>query len=103
MTTTDTGRAEARSRATRRLRTMTIGTALAAVAATGGLGWLAAVTDDGTPTTGATTIAVVGASGSIDTAAADTSNTSGTTSSGTVTAPTVRSASGGAVASTGGS
>ena len=48
MDTTTNERAEARSRATRRLHRMTIGTALLAVAATGGLTGLAATGGDGT-------------------------------------------------------
>ena len=49
MNATDNGR-EARSRAARRLRKLTIGTAALGVAATGGFGWLAAVTYSGSTT-----------------------------------------------------
>ena len=41
MSTNDNGRAEARTRANRRLRRMTIGTTMLGLAATGTLGWLA--------------------------------------------------------------
>ena len=51
MKTSDRVRAEARSRASRRLRNMTIGTAILGVAATGSLGWAAA----GTPVGGTAT------------------------------------------------
>ncbi len=49
MKTNDNGRG-ARVRAARRLRTMTIGTAILGVAATGSFGVLAAITYDGTST-----------------------------------------------------
>ena len=45
------GRVRARSRADRRLRAMTIGTAMLGVAATGALGWAAAITFDGKTST----------------------------------------------------
>jgi hypothetical protein len=52
---TNDARADARSRAGRRLRRMTIGTALLGIAATGGLGWTAALSYDGAgPSTDAT-------------------------------------------------
>jgi hypothetical protein len=47
MNTFDNGRAEARSRANRTLRHMTIGTAILGVVATGTLSWAAAATNDG--------------------------------------------------------
>ena len=52
MNTTDNGRTEARSRANRRLRRMTIGTTMLGVAATGSIGWLAAATYDGASAAG---------------------------------------------------
>ncbi len=61
-----------RSRATRRLRNLTIGTTLAGIAASAGFGWLAALTYDGSNLTTAST-------------AGSTSTT--TTSDSTVTAP----------------
>jgi len=45
------GRIRARSRADSRLRAMTIGTAVLGIAATGALGWAAAITYDGKTTT----------------------------------------------------
>jgi len=105
MNTTDNGRAEARSRANRRLKRMTIGTALAAVAATGGFGWLAAATYNGA-STDATTAAVTTktTSAAADTAANSSTGASTSTSTGTTTtAPVVSAAQGVAHASTGGS
>lgn len=58
MNTNDT-RPAARFRATRRLRTMTIGTALVGLAATGGLGWVAAATYSGSTTRSDLTAAIV--------------------------------------------
>lgn len=49
-----TRNAAARHRATRRLRNLTIGTTLAGVTASAGFGWLAAVTYAGAPGTGST-------------------------------------------------
>lgn len=95
MNTNDNGRAEARSRANRRLRNMTIGTALLGVAATGTLGWVAAAAGDGS-----------GASIAATTALVTTSTTSGTSTAGVATAtsaPVVTSSSGGAHVSTSGS
>ena len=53
-TTRTTGSTVARNRATRRLRTLTIGTTLAGVAASAGFGWVAAATYAGAPSTGST-------------------------------------------------
>ncbi len=120
-------RAEARSRANRRLRNMTIGTAILAVAATGSLGWAAAITYNGASTQADLTAAVVTTTVGDTTATDATSTTSGATSSdatssgatssgatssgatssaatsSAATAPLVSSASGGAHVSTGGS
>jgi hypothetical protein len=92
MNTNDT-RAAARSRATRRLRTITIGTALVGLAATGGLGWVAAGTFSGSATRADLTAAVV------STTVAD----DGTGSTTTGTAPSVSAALGRAHTTTGGS
>ena len=109
MNATDNGR-EARSRATRRLRRLTIGTAALGVAATGGFGWLAAMTYDGAAVTATTTTTTTTVTNPAATGSATTSTPAGTTSSsststtyGTVTVPTVQAASGPAHASTGGS
>jgi len=92
----------------RRLRSMTIGTALAGVAATGAFGWLAATTHPGSSAT-VTSVdkAIVGGS------TTGTSTTSGTSTATATASPTstttgsssggVSSASGGAQVSTGGS
>lgn len=101
-------RAEARSRASHRLRNMTIGTAILGIAATGSLGWAAAITYDGASTRADLTAAVVTTTVG-DTTATDatsttssTATTSGATSS-VAAAPVVSSAPGGAHVSTGGS
>lgn len=96
MNATDNGR-EARSRAARRLRKLTIGTAALGMAATGGFGWLAAVTYSGSTT--AATAAFTVPSTASTTVGATTSGASGTTT----TVPTVTAAQGNAHASTGGS
>lgn len=106
MNTYDKRRAEARSRASRRLRTMTIGTAVLGVAATGALGWLAAATYDGS-TSSSTSAAVAGTSSSTT----SSSTTSGAASaiggtgstSAAVTAPIVTNGFGNAHVSSGGS
>ncbi len=58
MNSNDNGRAEARSQANRRLRRLTIGTAMLGVAATGTIGWLAAATYDGVTAAGTETAIV---------------------------------------------
>jgi hypothetical protein len=86
MKTTDNGR-DARSRATRRLRNLTVGTAVLGVVATGGFSALAAATThDGPATTAPTTSTTTTASTSTATAA-----------------PVVTAASGPGVVTTGGS
>lgn len=97
MNTTTNERAEARSRANRRLRTMTIGTALLAVAATGGFGTLAAA---GSLDAGAATTTTSMATDAATVVTADAATTSTTV---IATTPTVTAVSGGAHASTGGS
>jgi hypothetical protein len=77
MNANDNGR-EARVRAAKRLRTITIGTTILGVAATGGFGALAAVTYHGTTTTA--TLA--------STTTAATTTTSGTTTTTTTTTAT---------------
>jgi hypothetical protein len=98
MNATDNGR-EARSRAARRLRKLTIGTAALGVAATGGFGWLAAVTYSGA-TTSVTTAAITMPAATSAATGATSSTTSGTT---TAAVPSVTAAQGIAHASTGGS
>jgi hypothetical protein len=101
MATNDNGRADARSRATRRLRNLTIGTTLLSVAATGVLSGAAALTYDGSSSTASTstsTTALV-TNGRSSTSSVASSSTSGTTS----TTPSVSSAQGTAHASSGGS
>jgi hypothetical protein len=90
MNTADNGR-DARSRAARRLRNLTIGTAVLGVVATGGLSALAAATNDGSGDT-TTTVATTPGTG-----------TTTTTTTTTTSAPTVTTASGTGHASTGGS
>ena len=106
MDTSTPQRADDRARAMRRLRAMTIGTALAGAAATGGFGWLAATTHPGSSATVASVerppVSTTGTSTTSGTAtatatASPTSTTTGSSSSG------VSSASGGAQVSTGGS
>ena len=73
MNSNDNGRAEARSLANRRLRRLTIGTAMLGVAATGTIGLLAAVTYDGATAVGAETAIVSNStSASTDTATSTT-------------------------------
>ena len=100
MSTNDNGRAEARTRANRRLRRMTIGTTMLGLAATGTLGWLAGVTDNGTTAIGAETAIVT------DSTSASTGITSSTTTTSTTpatTTPTVTTTTGSGHASSGGS
>ncbi len=101
--TTNDQRAEARSRAGGRLRRMTIVTAILGVAATGGLGWAAALTYNGAVTQADLAAAVVTTT-TPDAAATPPAATSGSTSAAAATAPpTVTSTAGPAHASTGGS
>jgi hypothetical protein len=100
MVTSIPQRTNDRTRAFRRLRTMTIGTALAGVAASAGFGWLAAATDAGQTTQ----VTVTGSAST--TTGSTTTTTSGSTSSGTTSTTSggrVSSTSGGAQVSTGGS
>ena len=90
MKTTD-NRREARSRANRRLRNLTIGTAVFGVVATGGLTALAAATTSG------------GATPSTVTASTTATTSPPTTTTTTAGAPVVSAASGPGVATTGGS
>ncbi len=99
MNTTDT-RAAARSRATRRLRTITIGTAMLSVAATGALGWAAAATYNGSTAGSGLTAGVVTTTVS-DGGTSTTAATAAPTA--VATAPPVTTAIGNAHASTGGS
>lgn len=96
MHTNDHGRADARSRATRRLRHLTIGTTLLGVAGTGLLSGLAGLTYDGTPSTTSTVAAITSSittdDGATSTAAPSVSAT-----------PLVTVAQGAAHVSTGGS
>jgi hypothetical protein len=98
MNTTDNGRTEARSRANRRLRRMTIGTTMLGVVATGSIGWLAAATYHGTTAAGTETAIVSGAN---DPAATSTAAATATPTA--TTAPTVSTATGNGHASSGGS
>jgi len=98
---TNDARVAARSRARRRLRRMTIGTAMLGIAATGGLGWAAALSYDGSTPASAATTAVVTADS--DTSTTSSATTSTTTTAPATTAPTVTSVTGSAHASTGGS
>ena len=100
MHTNDNGRAEARARANRRLRRMTIGTTMLGLAATGSLGWLAGVTDDGTTAIGAETAIV---SDSASAAAGTTSSMTTTATTHDATTPTVTTTTGSGHASSGGS
>ena len=99
-------RIAARSRAERRLRRITVGTAMAAVVATGGLSLVAALSYDG-HTTQATTAAAVTTTGeSSESSERSTStSTSGTTSTSATrtTTPTVTSSRSSAHATSGGS
>ncbi len=95
MNTADNGR-EARSRNLQRLRTITIGTAALGVAATGGFGWLAAVSYHGSTTgTAYATNAGSASTGSIA--------TNGTSTGATTNLPTLTSVQGRAQVTTGGS
>ncbi len=96
MNTTNAGRAEARSRATRRLRNLTIGTALLGLAGTGTLGWVAAATYNGSGLSSDLAAAVVTTTGTDQTGA-----TGNTASAGA--APVVTGTSGRAHVSSGGS
>ena len=105
-----TARVAARARADRLLRRITMGTAMAAVVATGGLSLVAALGYDG-HTTQATTATVVtpttGTSGTSGTrSSTGSTSTPGTTSTSggsTTTTPTVTTTRGSAHASSGGS
>lgn len=100
MNTTPARRAADRSRAVRRLRSLTLGTAVAGVAATGAFGWLAAATYHGTWTAadaGTTTAAAADSTTTTDTSST-TDNSTAITSSTPVTNST-----GTAHVSTGGS
>jgi hypothetical protein len=109
MKTSTPQRADDRARAMRRLRAMTIGTALAGIAATGGFGWLAATTHPGSSAMVASVAATPAAGGSTT----GTSTTSGTSTAAATASPTstktgssssgVTSSSGRAQVSTGGS
>ena len=102
MKTNDNGRAEARSRANRRLRAMTIGTAVLGVAATGSLGWAAAMTYDGSTANRTAAAGITATDVTADGTTSTTTGSQGSTST-TATAPTVSSSSGNAHATTGGS
>lgn len=102
MNTNDNGRTEARSRANRRLRRMTIGTTMLGVAAMGSIGWLAAATDSGAMAAGAETAIVSGANEPATTSAT-TSATAATATPTVTTAPTVSTTTGNAHAASGGS
>jgi hypothetical protein len=95
-------RAEARNRANRRLRRLTIGTAAVGMASVGLLGATAAFSYDGTQATRTIALVVTGDAGSTSTDTASTAGTS-TSSSATTTTPTVTSTAGTVHASTGGS
>ena len=101
MNTTDNGRVEARSRANRRLRRMTIGTTMLGVAATGSIGWLAAATYDGA--SGPARRRRSWSSASDDSAAATSTTTTPSTTATATAAPTVSTTTGNAHASSGGS
>jgi hypothetical protein len=88
-----------RDRAVARLRTMTIATTLAGIAAVGGFATIAAASDRGEATTDAVTAAVTTSDQATTTTTTDQSSTASTAT----TAPTVASPSGSAHASTGGS
>jgi hypothetical protein len=100
-------RAEARNRANRRLRRMTIATAALGLASVGLLGATAAFTNAGAQTSAGTLALVVsGDAGSTSTDPASATATPSTTtssSSSSTTTPTVSGTSGTAHASTGGS
>ena len=104
MSTTDP-RVEARARANRRLRRMTIGTTALGIAATGALGWTAAVSYDG-GSTSSSDVALVTTTGTASpsaTSSASSTSSSSSSSTSTSTAPIVSSGSGTAQATTGGS
>ncbi len=90
MKTNERARVEARTRAGRRLRSLTIGTAILGVAATGALGWVAAGT-------------AVGASTASHSTAVVTSGTTAGTGGLTGNAPGVTGTGGRAHVTTGGS
>jgi polysaccharide biosynthesis protein PslG len=101
MDTSTTQRANHRTRAMLRLRNLTIGTALVSVAATSGLGWLAANTDAGstaTVTSVSSTTTTTTTSGSTS---SDTSGSSSATSTATPTPTTSTSSTTGVSGSTG--
>ena len=94
-------RAEARNRASHRLRRMTVGTAALGVASVGLFGATAAFSNDGTHAAAGTVALAVTAGAGTTTASTDTS--SGSSSSSTSTSTTVAGSSGTAHVSTGGS
>jgi hypothetical protein len=99
-------RAEARNRANRRLRRMTIGTTVLGVASVGILGATAAFTYDGTPSTGdAFALAETADSGTSTTRSTEVTATAtpSTASIAATTSPAISMSSGTAHASTGGS
>lgn len=97
MSTNDNGRAEARSRANRRLRRMTIGTTMVGVVATGTFGWLAGATYDGATSIGAETAIVA------DSTSASTDTATRSSTAAAATTPTVTTTTGSGHASSGGS
>ncbi len=106
MNNTDNGRTLARSRANRRLRNLTIGTAAFGIAATGSLGWLAAMSYDGSTSVATTAVAGTTADSSTTTATAATPTPATTTTSAgaaATAAPVVTTTSGTGHATTGGS
>jgi hypothetical protein len=111
MDTTTAHRTNDRTRAMRRLRAMTVWTALAGLTATGGFGWLAAATHPGTTTTVASVVTTTGSSSSgtsstsstTAAATASPSTTSSNSSSSTTSSSSVSSSAGQAQVSTGGS
>ncbi len=99
---TPEARADARNRANRRLRRITVGTTALGIAATGLLGMTAAFANDGSSTTpGAVALVVPGKTGTSSGSSTATTATSGASSAST--APSVRGTARTAHASTGGS
>lgn len=96
MNRTPARRADDRSRAVRRLQTLTLGTVIAGAAATAGLGWVAAATYDGTETA----VADAGTSAAVTDAGTSTTDDSSTSIS---SSTPVTGSSGAAQVSTGGS
>jgi len=98
---TPDARAEARNRANRRLRRLTIGTTALGIAATGVIGLAASISDDGSPAQGDAVALVV--TGDTDASSRSSVGTASSSSSSTSTTPSVTSGAGVAHASTGGS